>query len=119
MPHEFFEQMGGSSDALVAFFGPGVIHQNAPHYAGRYGVEMRAILPVDIGADQAKIGFMNQCGCRQCVVAPFGRKALRGQLAELVVDHRHECVKRRLIALAQLPQQHCHRRFGRHHFDPL
>jgi len=66
---------------LSRFFAFDVIDENAPHGVRRQGIEVRAVLLINIDVDEPQIRLMNKCRRGQRVIAPFRGEALRGQAA--------------------------------------
>ncbi len=54
---------------------------------------MTAIVPgALVRADQTQIGFVNEGGGVECLAGRFAGEALRGQLAQLVIDQRQQFI---------------------------
>ena len=70
----------------------GVLDQDPSHRLGGGGEEVpltgkRLAVP-----HQAKVGLMNKRRGRERLTGPFEGQPLRGELAELVVDQRQQCI---------------------------
>lgn len=91
--------------ALLPVLGTGVIDQDAPQDTRGNGIEVNAIHEGDIGIDELEIGFVDQRRGPQGVIPALGAQAVQSQLAQLVVDDRHQPVDRLFIAFTPLLQQ--------------
>ena len=62
----------GVSGTLHGVPAPRMVHEDAAHHFGGDGQEVRAVLPIDpILVDQPQVGFVNERGRLQGVVAPL------------------------------------------------
>ena len=79
----------------------GVLDQDPPHGFGRRGEEVPASIPGTLGvaADQAEICLMHQGGRLESLPGRLVREPLRGQAAQLVIDHREQVARRLRVAL--------------------
>ena len=84
----------------------GVVDEDAAHQARGDAVEVRAALPVDLrGVDQPQIGFVDQRGGLEGMVAVFLAQITARELAQFLVHQRHELVWRGGVPVAPGEQQ--------------
>jgi len=76
-------------DGLLA---AGVVDEDVPHGLGTGGVEVVAALPgaLDIPADEAEVGIVDEGGGLERLARRLVGQALGGELPQLVVDERQE-----------------------------
>jgi hypothetical protein len=72
---------------------PRAIHQNAPHFLGRYGEKMGPV-PVHLGdVDQTQVGFVNQGRGLESTAGAFVLHAVARDAAEFGVNPRRELLQ--------------------------
>ncbi len=85
---------GDFGDGAAPFFtaiGASVIDQDLAHDAGGDGEEMDAVLPVEAGAEDFEIGFVNETGCVEGAFV-LAAQAAMGEGAELRVNDGDQLV---------------------------
>src|SRR5262249_44804020 len=99
--------MGASpSPGLMA---TGVIHQNAAHLLRRDGEKMHAVLQImALLVDQFEVSFVNQSGRLQGMIGTLPAQITSGQLAQFVINQRHQLIESLLITTAPLKEQFTH-----------
>ena len=107
----------GAAPALHVLLRAREIDEDASHQASRHRQKVRAVLPVHaLGLDQPQVGFVDERGRLERMVAFLSGHAAARNPVELVVDDRNESRQRRFVAVAPGDEQ-CRdvmrRRFGR------
>ena len=83
----------------------GIIHQDLPHKLRCHSEKVFPILKLNRTFDQSEIGFVYDRGALQRVIETLPPQVVVCHAAKLLVDQRHQQVKRGLVALSPLPQQ--------------
>ena len=92
--------------ALFGLFAAGVIHQHAAHHFHDGPEKMGAVLPVNLALPgQTQIRLVHQRGGFKRVVGAFKAQLAGGELAQTLIDQRHQVVQRGLFAVAPLVQE--------------
>jgi hypothetical protein len=72
---------------------PRVVNQNPPHALRGDGKEMDAALPINVTlCDQTHVGFIDQRGRLQRVIATFTVHAATREAMQLAVDHGQQLI---------------------------
>ena len=82
-----------------------MVHENAPHDASGNGQEMRAVLPGNIGIDQAQVGFIDERRRLQAVPGTLSGHAPSRDLLKLPLYKRDQSVEGSRIALTPFQKQ--------------
>ena len=82
----------------------GIIHQDLPHKLRCHGEKVLPILELYGTFDQAEIGFMYDRGALQRVIGALPLQVVVRYPAKLLVDQRHQHIKRGLVAFSPSPQ---------------
>ena len=85
----------GVRGTLHGVSAPRMVHEDSAHHFGGDGQEVRAVLPIDsILVDQPQVGFVNERGRLQGVVAPFPTQIACRARPQISVNQMEEIVAR-------------------------
>lgn len=100
--HDVFQ--GDRARAVAPFRGlaaTGMVHQDAAHEEGGDSQELRAVLAIrQTLVDHAEIGFMDEGGGLERMLAPFPLEVSFGYAMQFGIDQGEQVVKCRSVALA-------------------
>jgi hypothetical protein len=85
-----------------------VVNQNPTHQRRRQSEELSPVFPTDVLLiDESQVRLMNEHGRFQREKMRLPSQQVFGQTTQFAVDHRHESIKRSLIALAPAEKHLC------------
>jgi len=96
----------------------GMIHQDQPHQVGGDGKEVRPVFPILLPLpDQPEVGFVDQGGGLQSMVATFPAQVPGRLPAEFVIDEGDQLVLRPGFTVPQIDQDSGDLAWVRRHFS--